>query len=67
MFHGMPRDPSLHVPMAGEYPDGFGSAAEADVMSQADLRSKYVCFLCSNKLTHIYIYIYIYTPLMQVK
>lgn len=43
MFHGMPRDPLLHVPMAGEYPDGFGSAAEADVMSQADLRSKYVC------------------------
>lgn len=60
MFHGMPQDLSLPVPMAGEYPDGAGSAAEADVMPQADLRSRYVCFLCSNKLT--YISISIYTP-----
>lgn len=58
MFHGMPQDQSLHVPMAGEYPDGFGSAAGADVMSQADLRCKYVCFLFSNKLTYVSTYIY---------
>lgn len=40
MFHGMPQDLSLHAPMAGEYLDGVGNAAEADVMSQADLRSR---------------------------
>lgn len=40
MFHGMPQDLSLRVPTAGECPDGAGSAAEADVISQADLRSR---------------------------
>lgn len=61
MFPGMPQDLSLHVPMAGEYLDRLESAAEADVVSQADLRSRYICFLCSNKLTYIYISIYIHS------
>lgn len=65
MFHGMPQDLSLRVPMAGECLDRLESAAEADVMSQADLRSRYICFLCSNK--RIYIYMYLHTLLIQVK